>query len=184
MSTPTVTIDVILKETNIISAKVLELVAASGAKMLNFSEYKRAFGNHTLWSYEFHGNPGLYAADKDVIVITENYSPLNKNYVVLHELIHWSGNAGRLNRIRVVNAANYTMTGILPTEKEYATEEMIAQIGSHYIALALGFDLVQTLQYRDLFPELIEKADMAEAETAGRRAAQYILDFVQMKLAA
>jgi antirestriction protein ArdC len=167
-----------------LNTKVQELITASGAKVYNFSEYKHAFGSASLWYNEMIGSPGVYDTNKDVIAITENGSPIDKDYVWLHELVHWSGNKGRLERNEIVRAVDANITRYLPTPEQHATEEMIAHIGAYHIAIAFGFDIVQTIAYRDMFPNLIRISDMDKAENEGRRAAEWLLNFLQMKLAA
>ncbi len=45
-----------------------------------------------------------------------------------HEAIHWTGGAGRLNRIALIPAAR----------AEYAFEELVAEIGSCFLAAEIG----------------------------------------------
>ncbi len=49
---------------------------------------------------------------------------------LFHELVHWTGNYKRLNRV----------FGIKFGDKEYSYEEIIAELGSNYLNMEAGFD--------------------------------------------
>jgi len=89
------------------------------------------FGN-VLYDYAHleKGSPS-YRPDEDKIYMPSfaEFKDAENYYQVLsHELVHWTGHKSRLNRIETCNKSR----------KEYAYEELVAEIGSAYILSHLG----------------------------------------------
>src|SRR5699024_12717149 len=88
--------------------------------------------------------PTRRSSDLDYIQLpcVQQFSSTGGYYATaLHELIHWSGHARRLNRAGIV----------LPTpfgSPEYAFEELIAEIGAAYLCALRSEEHTSELQSR------------------------------------
>lgn len=79
----------------------------------------------------YGGDRGCYFPGDDFIQLPERerfYSSAGYYSTALHELVHWTGHKSRLNRKQ--STSRYS--------KEYAFEELIAEIGSMFISAATG----------------------------------------------
>ena len=94
-------------------AEAERIIAASGAEI------------------HYGGDRGCYFPSDDIIQLPERerfYSTAGYYSTALHELIHWTGHQSRLNRKQ--NPNKYS--------REYAFEELVAEIGSMFISAATG----------------------------------------------
>ena len=75
-----------------------------------------------------HYNPGL---DKIQMPFPEQFESIDEYYKTLyHELVHWSGHESRLNRIQATSKK----------DKDYAFEELTAELGSAFICANLDIE--------------------------------------------
>lgn len=113
----------------------------------------------------------FYSVTNDEVVMPEKkyFASENSYYSVLfHEIIHWTGNKGRLNR-------NLSQIKI-----EYSFEELIAEIGSILISFEMGiFDLfINSLRYLKGWLNIQKLEEQEEklrsAFTESKKAVRYI----------
>ena len=111
------------------------------------------------------------------------YLPLRKQFadtesfinVVSHELGHWTGNSKRLNR----------PTGNAFGSKEYAFEELIAEINAAFLCATLGVEtkITENIDYINSWLQVMknDKQFVVQAASQAQKAADYILAFSEVK---
>lgn len=132
-----------------------------------------------------------YCAMRDHIVVNLANPEMVKliDVVVLHEIIHWSGNKGRCERKFLVNVLNRSLglecdMNILRSMKDANTEEMIAQMGMLKLGRWLGLDEGYLKHGYEKFNEFILRADMIEAEKESDIAVKYLQGIMEKRNAA
>ncbi len=89
---------------------------------------------------------------------------------LFHEMGHWTGNSNRLNR---------PLTGKFGS-KEYAFEELIAEINAAYLSAFLGFEsrITNNVSYIDDWLSVMknDKKFIIQASSQAQQSADYILD--------
>lgn len=116
------------------------------------------------------GNQPRYQLKEDVIVMPDikNFNSENDyNTTLLHELVHWAGHSSRLDRF----------SGKLLDDKSRAEEELVAEIGSVFLATHFGIDgdLLNHASYIAGWKELLEPKDVMRAVTHAVKAFEYII---------
>lgn len=97
-------------------------------------EYAEQFIEATGAQIEHHGSRAFYRPSTDTIVLPEReafISPANYYATACHELTHWTGHTSRLDR----DFSKSRRFG----DEHYAFEELIAELGSAYLAGHFGF---------------------------------------------
>lgn len=117
-----------------------------------------------------HKVMGMYDIENDKIIVNTNFTLYNKynmnnidllNCIVLHELIHWTGHASRLDRIKrsyFINRRSYK-------KEETIANEGMFRIGLHFglesnILLKLKLKIENFLQY-DMKKDAFKKIESA-----------------------
>ena len=120
---------------------------------------------------EKKGNSDAYylvSADRIVVPHRDSFEPVERFYgVLMHELMHWTGNKTRLNRLSHDDS-----------EKDYAFEELVAEIGSCFVCSSLGIapDLGNSVTYIKNWALRLEADHRMIFRAAG--AAQKAADFL------
>jgi antirestriction protein ArdC len=119
----------------------------------------------------FYGEDAYYSPSEDKIVmpLPELFKDTEPYYsVLLHELCHWTGHASRLNR-KILNKSG---------SEGYAFEELVAELGSAYLCVELGFTLpiTQNAAYIKSWLTSLknDKTWIFKAASLAERAATYI----------
>ncbi len=111
----------------------------------------------------------LVSADRVVVPHRDSFDPIEQFYgVLMHELVHWTGNRSRLGRLSRDD-----------TDKDYAFEELVAEIGACFVCSSLGLapDLRNSAAYIKNWAVRL-KADhrmIFRAAGAAQKAADYLL---------
>ena len=108
--------------------------------------------------------------DKIVLPIKEQFTGATPFYsVCFHELIHWTGNEKRLNRVLQIQ-----------DKKLYAFEELIAELGSAFLCAQLGFEQTitdNTIYIKSWLTALKNDTSFIfKASAQANKAAYYILN--------
>ena len=116
------------------------------------------------------GNQPRYQPNEDVIVmpdIKNFHTETDYDTTLLHELVHWTGHASRLDRL----------TNKLSDDKARAEEELVAEIGSVFLATHFGIDgdLLNHVSYIAGWKELLAPKDIMRAVTNAVKAFEYII---------
>lgn len=116
------------------------------------------------------GNQPRYQLQDDVIVmpdITHFNSENDYNTTLLHELVHSSGHPSRLDRF----------SGKVMDDKARAEEELVAEIGSVFLATYFGIDgdLLNHASYVAGWKTLLEPKDIMRAVNNAVKAFEYII---------
>ncbi len=124
---------------------------------------------------KFNGvRSGMYitSMESEYIVLSHG-STVDPNFVLLHEITHWSGHPHRLARRPFVMALLEYST---PNKAQLQYEEAVAQWGMYYLAIALGLD--RRAAWYDLvtYNSHYDPANIVGAEQDALKAAVYILD--------
>lgn len=148
---------------------VVELLQATNAQFNSAANWRIRGICPDLAIMEFTAL-GFYAHHDDIIALTEQgiASPL-RNEVVLHELIHWTGNVERLNR--------YTLYADKGTQAQH-TEEAIAQLGMFLLGRTFGFDMATLYTFTDSYLLMYPLADIPYALAEARRAHDYLIEIL------
>jgi len=118
--------------------------------------------------YQLGGDVACFIPSQDVVKMpTKGQFPDEVDYytTAMHELVHWTGGADRLNR-RKTNADKFQ------TSNPYAFEELVAELGASFLAAELGIHMgirKDHLQYIGHWLEIMrgdDKAIMAAASQA------------------
>ena len=111
----------------------------------------------------------LVSADRVVVPHRDSFDPVEQFYgVLMHELVHWTGNRNRLGRLSRDDS-----------DKDYAFEELVAEIGACFVCSSLGIapDLRNSAAYIKNWAIRL-KADhrmIFRAAGAAQKAADYLL---------
>ncbi len=111
----------------------------------------------------------LVSADRVVVPHRDSFDPVEQFYgVLMHELVHWTGNRNRLGRLSRDD-----------TDKDYAFEELVAEIGACFVCSSLGIapDLRNSAAYIKNWAIRL-RADhrmIFRAAGAAQKAADYLL---------
>jgi hypothetical protein len=105
--------------------------------------------------------------------VTKGNSDIYRYYrTVCHELIHWTGHRSRLNRIGSTTFGS----------KEYALEELTAEMGSLMLLKVLGYNENETTEYHaSYFQSWLQRMPDQEqaislAKNRAKKAVEYILE--------
>ncbi|WP_179506242.1 MULTISPECIES: zincin-like metallopeptidase domain-containing protein [unclassified Sphingomonas] len=117
------------------------------------------------------GDAAFYAPDADLVVVPPQaafFEPVNWHRTAFHELCHATGHAKRLNR---------DLTNRFGS-KDYAREELIAEMGSAFLCAALG--IVPTVRHADYLGawlDVLREDNRAifRAASAASKAADWLL---------
>lgn len=117
------------------------------------------------------GNRAFYSPAADQITLPERSqfkSPADYYATALHELVHWSGHASRLNR---------SLKGRFGDEA-YAAEELIAELGAAFLCASLGVE--GKLQHEGYIASWLrvlknDKRAIFTASSAAQKAADFLL---------
>jgi len=117
------------------------------------------------------GNRAFYAPEPDFVQVPPQpafFDQINFYRTVLHELTHATGHSSRLDR-KLTNAFG---------SKDYAREELVAEIGSAFLCAALG--IVPTVRHADCIGAWLEvlrddNRAIFRAASASSRAAEWLL---------
>jgi len=121
---------------------------------------------------EHYGNKAFYEAGQDVIVLPKpNLFNSKENYyaTLLHELVHWTGGQERLPRA--------CFTDYRRCKVARAKEELIAEIGSVFLALHFGLkaELENHASYVQSWKELLSEQDILQATHQAAKAFEWLL---------
>jgi antirestriction protein ArdC len=117
------------------------------------------------------GDRAFYAPEPDFVQVPPQpafFDQVNFYRTVLHELTHATGHSSRLGR-KLTNAFG---------SKDYAREELVAEIGSAFLCAALGIaPTVRHADYIGAWLEVLRKDNRAifRAASAASRAAEWLL---------
>lgn len=116
------------------------------------------------------GNQPRYQPKEDVIVmpdIKNFHTKTDYDTTLLHELVHWTGHTSRLDRL----------TNKVSEDKARAEEELVAEIGSVFLATHFGIDgdLLNHASYIAGWKELLEPKDIMRAVTNAVKAFEYLI---------
>lgn len=153
-----------------LSANVLGLMDAMGVRVMTFNEMLNE-GNHGIDPHYFFTAGGVFQAATDTIGINDygiTDAPVDE--IALHELCHWSGGRGRMNRPAIVIAQDIAYLPINEavrliesvTLEMRHTEEATAQLGAFYLSKALGMD-DQLLPATERYINRMYAANMTQA---------------------
>ena len=124
------------------------------------------------------GNSASYNPVKDEINLPKRKQFVSSDAfynVILHELGHWTGAKHRLNR---------DMNGKFES-KEYAFEELIAELNSAYLNAYLGFEsrITNNADYINSWLSVMrkDKKFVVSAASQAQKASDFILDFLNVK---
>lgn len=121
--------------------------------------------------FRIGGSRAFYVPSEDFVQVPPQpafYDQINYYRTALHELTHWTGHASRLAR-------NFTGTF---GSKDYAREELAAEMGSAFLCAALG--IVPTVRHADYLAgwlDVLREDNRAifRAASAASKAADYLL---------
>ncbi|NIJ34089.1 ArdC family protein [Sphingomonas oligoaromativorans] len=121
--------------------------------------------------FRIGGNKAFYAPTPDFIQVPPQpafYDQINYYRTALHELTHWTGHTSRLVR---------NLSGRFGT-KDYAREELAAEMGSAFLCAALG--IVPTVRHADYLASWLEvlredNRAIFRAASAASKAADFLL---------
>lgn len=160
-----------------IDTRILDIVNRLGANIVDMGEYVGIYP--ASWLYLASG---LYDYERDKIAIKADIAISSRcSEVVLHELIHWTGHASRLNRLhkRRQISTDDDRQGIIDIEHNniiYHTEEATAQLGMFKLAMVLGLDQFTHFKAMTDYLASYHLANMHQAETESDDAVKFILD--------
>ena len=175
------------KFTNALVPSVQGLIDALQVSVMTLSEIQedprlaKAFENmpsHYL---------GCYHPVEDVIMIRDEYLH-NSTEIILHELIHWAGAEGRLNRKWITKSRAAMMTAdldvIMDLNETRDTEEATAQIGMLKLVLVLGLNPAEYSDKTLSYLEDLLSFNLAKADRDSDKAVEYLVGFLGMRKAA
>lgn len=114
---------------------------------------------------------GIWDAEKDIICVRESCGTGvdEQDFYFMHEIIHWAGAPGRLNRCSVLTSEN--------SEDLVArdTEEATAELGMYKLSVRLGLDSKRAKAYNDRYLLTLAYADFDKAEKDSDIAVDYLL---------
>jgi len=141
-----------MRTLNDASPCVLRLIEVLGVKVLSYSELKEGVSKMTGFKMtrRLLNAHGFYDTSLDAIAFNENKELFKLDHVLLHELIHWTGSSKRLARTALLP---FCVLGRLEVMEgnEYATEEVIAEMGMYKLGLWLGLNRKELKRKRDVY---------------------------------
>jgi antirestriction protein ArdC len=122
--------------------------------------------------FRIGGSKAFYAPDPDFVQVppqTAFFEQINYYRTALHELTHATGHAKRLNRA-ILNAFG---------SKDYAREELVAEMGSAFLCAALG--IVPTVRHADYVGSWLavlreDNRAIVRAASQASKAADWLLE--------
>lgn len=130
------------------------------------------FGLSVGANIEHGGNTPCYYPQTDRINMPNQNAfnkPIGYESALLHELTHWTGHNDRLNRGLIGN-----------DRKDYAFEELIAELGSAFLCAKLGlpYDNNQHENYIDGWLKVLkeDKKAVVRASSQAQKACDYLLE--------
>lgn len=161
------------------SKAVYDLLAATGAKAYSWVEFENAgLAEHADYVMAY-SNLGYYMPKEDQIVIC-NKTLGNWSFTVLHELVHWSGAAGRCGRKFIKDIKNNTLSE-KNFNKNLHTEEMIAEMGAIKLVKALNLSPFEYENRFENYKALYPLADLNKADKLSDKAVEYLLNLKKEK---
>jgi antirestriction protein ArdC len=134
-----------------------ELVIANSGAVIEYSPSNDAFYNWTL--------DKIYMPERKQFVSAEAFYN-----VLFHEMGHWTGNESRLNRKQSSKFGS----------KEYAFEELVAEINAAFLCAMLGFEnkITDNVSYIDNWLSVMrnDKKFVIQASSQAQQSADFILD--------
>jgi len=147
-----------------------EILIKSGANI----EYRRF--QETFSTILTNGSANYYLPSKDTIVLAERNQFTGKEAfykTALHELGHWTGHKSRMNRD--LSCANGS--------KQYALEELTAELFSAFMAARLGFvtQITNNAVYIKSWLKCLndDKKFIFKASAMAQKACDYVSDLVE-----
>ncbi|WP_296615637.1 zincin-like metallopeptidase domain-containing protein [Sphingomonas sp.] len=121
--------------------------------------------------YREGGDRAFYVPSVDMVVVPPRaafFEPLDYYRILLHEFVHATGHPSRVGRTLTTDFGS----------RDYAREELIAELGSAFLCAALG--IAPTLRHADYLAHWLDilKADnkaIVRAASAASRAADWLL---------
>lgn len=157
------------------SQKVTEFAQSLGIKVKTPYEFECMTGEIYPWTAN-----GLYSPPFDIIACNEF-----DDFVLLHEIIHWSGHQSRADRFVVRKLANSNRTDLirsLISVEDLYNEEAIANMGMFMLATYLGLDL-KIAHYEMNARLMFMHYDYEFCEREVSRSVNWILDQVKSQAA-
>ena len=134
-----------------------ELVIANSGAVIEYSPSNDAFYNWTL--------DKIYMPERKQFVSAEAFYN-----VLFHEMGHWTGNTTRLDRKQSSKFGS----------KEYAFEELVAEINAAFLCAMLGFEnkITDNVSYIDNWLSVMrnDKKFVIQASSQAQQSADFILD--------
>jgi hypothetical protein len=166
--------------------KVQHLIDACGANVLSLKQYEEKGFHPNSWEIS---SAGWFSISNNHIVINGNGKlPGISDLVVLHELTHWTGTESRLSRACIVQMEQVVKTGdsyFMPNKTSRQIEEIVAMWGMYYLAVALCLNEMQARNECDTYiSKHMGLLNVDQCEIDGKRAAEWLLKFVELKIAA
>jgi len=127
------------------------------------------FLNATGAIIEHRGNAAFYSPvwDKIVLPQREAFESTESYYATaFHELVHWTGQTGRLNRLQSTTFG----------DDEYIKEELVAELGSAFVAAEFGFvdaTVHEHASYLDSWIKILKEDKTAIFKAAKQASAAY-----------
>ncbi len=123
------------------------------------------------FSLSHFGNQPHYNSQEDVVVmpVLNHFNQPQDYYVtLLHELVHWTGHASRLNR---ASFRDYSKT------ESRAEEELVAEIGSVLLASYFGLsgDLLNHASYVATWKQHLDEKAVARASSQAAKAFHWLI---------
>lgn len=111
------------------SKPIIDLIDALGVNVSLFNSVEFGMSGINMW--QAMTAAGLYFAPLDRIFINQ-FSDIDKDMVLLHELGHWTGHMSRANRVAI--------DAYLRQDRSYLTREKIdtEEMTAHYFMLFFG----------------------------------------------
>jgi antirestriction protein ArdC len=122
------------------------------------------------------GDRATYFPEPDNIVVPAFAAFVNAAEfynTILHELVHWTGHAARLNRMAALKRQ------FEDHDRRYAVEELIAELGSAFICAEFAIDsIAPSARYLDTWVKLLSGDDRAffTACSQAQKAVDYLRD--------
>ncbi len=164
------------KEGRMFSSKVMNFAESLGIQVKTPDEFQRISGEIYPWTAG-----GLYSPPFDIIACAE----LN-DFVLLHEIIHWTGHPSRVDReaVRKLSTANKneSIRSLMSVETFY-NEEAIANMGMFGLAKHLRLDL-KVAHYEMIARLIYMSFDHEFCEREANKAVNWILGQVNQQQAA
>jgi antirestriction protein ArdC len=168
--------------------EILDLCEEWGVKLLRWNEALATYPDY--WEFKERlcwSDSGFYNSELDLIVIAE-FPFHDIARVVLHEIGHWTGQIGRLNRKRFkINdkwlKSDRSERFFAPEHVDH-TEEVVAERVSFQLARELGICVdVRWALSSKTYIEGHYLADYVKATREADRAVNYLMDKIEKKAA-